>query len=476
MVGSLSKALANLGVKVIVVMPAYRTIHHERHGIHPCLGSPNFRIPFGKDYLSIEVYQGSVPGTEIDVYFLRCGSYFDRDGVYDDPVTREGFADNMQRFIAFMRAAIHLLSRLRFPLDVLHCHDLHTGLIPAILRINNRDDSFWDRVGILYTIHNAAYQGVYPKESLYWAGIDPRHFYPGSPFEFWGQTNFLKAGIEYADLLSTVSKTYAAEIQSSAEFGYGLEGVLSKRKADLSGIVNGIDYDVWNPETDPYIPSHFSTGDLSGKAVCKAELQKAFGLPQRSKVPLIGIVSRLVDQKGLDLVGAAISEIGQMDLQIVVLGIGQQKYHDMFNRFALQYPLKISVRLEFENKLSHQIEAGCDMFLMPSRYEPCGLNQLYSLRYGTIPIVRSTGGLADTVMDYDPDSDKGTGFVFVDYSAGAMMAAVKRALNIYADHERWQGLMLRDMLQDCSWEKSATKYVQLYERIHSRRADSSKAL
>jgi len=474
MVGSLSKALARLGLKVIVLMPAYKAIHHDRHGIHPCPLSPNFSIPFGKDYLSVEVFQGRVPGTEIDVYFLKCGSYFDRDGVYDDPVKREGFPDNMQRFIAFMKAAVNLLPRLGLPPDVLHCHDLHTGLIPGILRINNRNDPFWSRVGTLYTIHNAAYQGVYPKESLYWAGIEARHFYPGSPFEFWGQTNFLKVGIEYADLLSTVSRTYAKEIQSSYEYGYGLEGLLSRRKADLSGILNGIDYEVWNPEADPFIPSHFSAGDLSGKAVCKAELQKLFGLPQRSKTPLIGIISRLVDQKGLDLVGGAISEIAQLDLQIVVLGLGQQKYHDMFIRFAQQYPQKIAVRLEFENKVSHQIEAACDMFLMPSRYEPCGLNQLYSLRYGTVPIVRSTGGLADTVTDYDLDLDRGTGFVFTDYNPAEMMRAVRRALAVYPDQQRWQRVVLRGMQHDCSWEKSAREYMQLYGKISSLQTGSGR--
>jgi len=343
---------------------------------------------------------------------------------------------------------------------------MHTGLIPGLLRTNHHDDPFWSRIGTLFTIHNVAYQGVYPKEALQWAGIDGRHFYPSSPFEFWGKTNFMKAGIEYADFLNTVSETYALEIQSSPEYGYGLEGLLGRRSKHLIGIMNGIDYEVWNPETDPFIAAHFSDKDLSGKAVCKAELQKAFGLPQAGAgAPVIGIVSRLVEQKGFDLLQEAVPAIGELNLQMVVLGIGQRKYQEMFRQMAQQYPDKISVRFEFDNRLSHQIEAGCDMILMPSKYEPCGLNQLYSLRYGTVPIVRATGGLADTVTNYNALSSVGTGFTFEAYSAAEMMVAVRRALEVYARSDRWQGIVARGMSEDWSWSRSARKYIDLYWKI-----------
>jgi starch synthase len=306
--------------------------------------------------------------------------------------------------------------------------------------------------------------------------VDYRHFYPGSPFEFWGKVNFMKVAIECADLINTVSETYAAEIQTSAEYGYGLEGVLRHHREDLYGIVNGIDYGEWNPETDPLIPGHYSAADLSGKTVCKSELLGTLGLPQPAgRIPLIGIVSRLVDQKGMDLIADSIEQIAKLDLQLVVLGTGQQKYHDMLEGMARRYPHKISVNLAFDNRLAHQIEAGSDIFLMPSKYEPCGLNQLYSLRYGTVPVVRATGGLADTVADYDPASASGTGFRFEKYSASDMMIALMRALMTYSDAGRWRELMLRGMAQDWSWEESARKYLKLYRLIRQKRTSTGLA-
>jgi starch synthase len=315
---------------------------------------------------------------------------------------------------------------------------------------------------------------VHPKETLYWAGIDYRYFYPTSAFEFWGKVNFMKVGIEFSDLLSTVSETYALEIQSSPEYGYGLEGVLRTRKADLYGIENGIDYHVWDPQADPLLPAHFSLADLAGKRICKSEVLKRFGLPESpGRLPLVGIVSRITEQKGFDLIQDAIDEIVALDLEMVVLGTGQHKYQDMLLQAASTYPDKIAVILGFDNALSHLIEAGCDMFLMPSKYEPCGLNQLYSLRYGTIPIVRATGGLADTVVDYDADPSRGTGFSFKNYSAREMMVAIQRALVVYSNPTLWEVLIKRAMAQDWSWEESARHYIQLYRLIQGRRQRSA---
>ncbi len=468
--GALPKVLDTMGARVTLVVPSYKTIDHPQHNIVPYSPVPAFQVPMGPGFARAEVFRTWMPESEVEVLFIGCPEYFSREGVYDDPITREGYFDNMERFVFFMRAGIELLSRIGEPADVIHCHDSQTALIPGMLRTSYQADPFFASSGTLLTIHNVAYQGLYPRETLYWAGIDQRYFYPTSPFEFWGRVNFMKVGIEYADLINTVSKTYAAEIQSGPEYGYGLEGVLRGRKADLTGIVNGIDYRVWDPRTDPILPARYSADDLSGKLVCKTELLKAFGLPvPAGRIPLIGIVSRLTDQKGFDLIELGMDALAALDVQLVVLGTGQQRYHDLLRRIEARHPNKIAVRLEFDNRLSHLIEAGCDMFLMPSKYEPCGLNQLYSLRYGTAPIVRATGGLADTVVDYDADPHRGTGFSFKNYSAREMLVAVERALVLYSSVELWEDLIRRDMAQDWSWEESARQYMQLYRMIHDRR-------
>jgi starch synthase len=354
--------------------------------------------------------------------------------------------------------------------DVIHCHDYQTALIPAFLATSLPDDPRFAETGSLFTIHNLAFQGIYPKESLHWADIDARHFYPSSPLEFWGKVNFMKAGIEYSDLVNTVSETYASEIQRGPEYGYGLEGVLRNRRSDLYGIVNGIDYDEWNPETDPHVAAHFSARDLAGKARCKADLLQSLGLPLSHEAkPLIGIVSRLADQKGFDLIEAAAEELGKLDLQMVFLGYGQQRYHEFLESFASRQPEKVAAKISFDDALAHRIYAGSDLCLMPSRYEPCGLSQIISLRYGTVPIVRATGGLVDTVTDCDPQEDFGTGFCFTEYNPAAMMVAIRRARALYSDAPRWKALVGRGISQDWSWEESARKYMKLYDKIYQMR-------
>lgn len=465
-VGALPKALEKLGAKLAVVIPAYRSVDLGNHQIAPCVAVPEFDVPMGSIREHAVIYQTRVPGSGVDVYLIGSQTYFDREGIYDDPITKEGFTDNMMRFIFFMKSGLELLARMQLPVDIIHCHDSHTALIPGLLQVNHSGNPVFSRTGTLLTIHNLAHQGLFPKESLVYAGIDLRHFYPTSPFEYWGKVNFMKVGIELADKVNTVSRTYSVEIRTNPRFGMGLEGVLQNRKEDLSGIVNGIDYDEWSPEKDLLIPARFSAGDLSGKAKCKEQLLKHFGLPlSGDRIPLIGIVSRLADQKGFDLIAESITEITALDLRLMILGTGQKKYHDLFARIASRHPGKVRVRLAFDNRLAHQIEAGCDMFLMPSRFEPCGLNQLYSLRYGTIPIVRATGGLADTVIDYDRSG--GTGFCFSGYTSREMMTAIKRALTIYSDPGRWRDLIVRAMSQDWSWNRSAAQYMKLYQAIRN---------
>ncbi len=468
-VGALPKALARLGAEVSIVIPAHRCVDPQKYGIQRGAAVSGFDVSIGSSVEHAEIFQTRMDGTDVAVYLIGSPKYFDRDGIYDDPATRQGYPDNAERFIFFMKSGLELLLRLRLPVDVIHCHDSHTALIPGLIKMNHRNNPFFAGTGTLFTIHNLAHQGLYPKETLAYAGIDLRHFHPMSPIEYWGQVNFMKVGIELADRVNTVSRTYAVEIQTEHEFGMGLEGVLTGRKKDLSGIINGIDYDEWNPETDPLIPAHYSVRSLKGKSECKNHLLECFGLPpSRKRVPLIGIVSRLADQKGFDLIGQAIDELMALDLQLVILGTGQKKYQDLFTRIASQYPQKIGVRLSFDNKLAHKIEAGSDLFLMPSKFEPCGLNQLYSLRYGTIPVVRATGGLADTVVNYDDNG--GTGFCFSGYTAGEMMTALKQALALYSDPVRWDALCIRAMSQDWSWGRSAREYMDLYLSIHARKA------
>ena len=369
-VGALPRALDKLGAKVTLIIPAYGKADDRRFPVEPCRAIPGFDVFLGYSAEYASIFQTSMPETDVDVYLVGSSRYFERGGVYDDPVTGEGYGDNMERFIFFMKAAIELLLRLPDSFDIIHCHDSHTGLIPGIIKENYGGVEKFAGARTVFTIHNLAYQGNFPREALDLAGISQHRFYPGSPFEFWERVNFMKAGIVYADKITTVSPTYAEEIQTP-EIGFGLDGVLRERKADLRGIINGIDYDEWNPETDTFIAARFSAKKLSGKAVCKRDILEYFNLGQGQDVehiPLIGIVARLANQKGFDLIAEAINEIAELNVFLVILGKGQPYYNDLVKNIAERYPQKIAARLAFDNRLAHKIEAGCDIFLMPSRY------------------------------------------------------------------------------------------------------------
>lgn len=456
--GALPSAIAALGAEVEIFMPLYGNIDRAKYGIKPFDG-PAIGVDMAGAHENALIHTGILPGGSVPVYFVANDDYFGRKGVYNDPATGKGFADNARRFIFFQKAVLAFLrSRDRKP-DVVHCNDFHTALLPWYLKR--------DRLGIasLISIHNLGYQGIEQADVLALAEIPRDQFYAMSPFEFWGAVNMMKIGLVFSDVINTVSPTYAREIQSSAEYGNGLEGVLRDRAADLHGIVNGIDYDVWNPRTDSLIPHHFSEKDLSGKALNKAELLKRNNLPvPEGRVPLIGIIGRLADQKGFDILGQCLERILALDLQMVVLGTGQREYHEMFQRAAAAHPDKLAVNLAFDNALAHLIEAGSDMFLMPSRYEPCGLNQLYSLSYGTIPVVRTTGGLADTIIPWDAATGVGTGFRFDEYSADALYTCVAEAVSQFDDAKAWKKLVTNAMAADFSWRASADQYMDLYRR------------
>ncbi|MGB8657626.1 MAG: glycogen synthase GlgA [Candidatus Zixiibacteriota bacterium] len=462
--GALPKALAGLGHQVKVILPKYRMVDEKRFPLSRVdVNIPPIAVGDRPKNVSVKSYHSDSPALEY--LFVVNDDYYDREELYRNRATGLDYADNDERFILFAKGAIEILKAIHWQPDVIHANDWQSALIPAYLKTLYADDPFFKKTGTVFSIHNLAYQGGFPKSTFEKIGAAPELFYPTRPFEFWGNVNFMKAGISYADVVNTVSETYAVEIQSGPEFGYGLEGVLRTRNADLYGIVNGIDYEVWSPEKDKLISHHFSPKDLSGKRKDKALLLELCHLPSSSKdVPVIGIISRLADQKGFDLLAQISSDLLSLDLQMVILGTGDEKYHHLFKDLSAKYPRKISVNLRFDDALAHLIEAGSDMFLMPSRYEPCGLNQLYSLKYGTVPIVRKTGGLADTIENYDSQTGQGTGFVFKNYTAVELLNTIKLALSMYKDKSAWSRLMRNGMKKDFSWEASAKKYIELYQK------------
>ncbi len=340
-------------------------------------------------------------------------------------------------------------------------------MIPACLHFGRESDPFYRNTATLFTIHNMAYQGSFSKSILELAGLPEESFSPEG-LEFWGRANLLKAGIVYSQIINTVSRKYSQEIQT-AEYGYGLEGILSYRKADLFGIVNGVDYELWDPESDSYLVAHYSRLDLSGKKACKKDLLNQYNLPEdRLDHPVLGVISRLADQKGFDLLAEVLDRLLAREVSLVVLGTGEEKYHHLFAELAAKYPKKLGVRLAFDNALAHKIEAGSDMFLMPSLYEPCGLNQIYSLKYGTIPVVRATGGLDDTIVPFDAKTGEGTGFKFNLYRPDAFWEALEEALTVYQNKMLWEQLIKNAMSMNFSWEVSAGKYIKLYQMAGER--------
>lgn len=460
--GRLPRVLAEMGHIVKVSLPKYSLIPREK--LLATTPDTAFEITIDGREEPVSLSRLSEISTELEYLFVGNDRFFDRPALYVDPDTGLDYTDNDSRFIFFCRALLEALKKAGWIPDIIHANDWQTGLLATYLATLYRDDPFYAHVKTVFTIHNLAYQGTFPAESFTRLGIPQDLFYPTGPFEFWGKVNFMKSAISYADVISTVSEQYAVEIQSSEEYGCGLEGVLRSRNKDLYGIVNGVDYSEWSPSKDRLIPYKYYPSNLSGKKKNKVELINRLGLPFREDVPLVGMITRLADQKGLDLVAAAAEDIFELDLQMVVLGTGDRRYHDLFRKLEVAYPDRLKALLTYDNEMAHWIEAGADLFLMPSRYEPCGLNQLYSLKYGTLPIVRATGGLADTIIDVDAQTGTGTGFVFEKYDPEEMLDAVRRAVSLFARKRIWRKLMKEAMSQDFSWQRSAEKYVGLYRK------------
>ncbi|MCS6985010.1 MAG: glycogen synthase GlgA [Leptospiraceae bacterium] len=456
--GSLPRALAEEGLEIILVMPRYYVVDRARYGLKalPLVLS----VPMGSlGVLSCGVYEGTLPKSEVKVYFIEHEHFYGRESLYLNE-WGQGYLDNDVRYVFLSRAALELCKAIGFVPDVVHANDWHTGAIPLFLNTHYYHDPHFQNTASVFTIHNMQYQGNFYPGLIEILGVGWHHFHMHDLMHE-EQVNLLKAGLVHAHALNTVSRGYAREIMLP-HYGYGLDGVLRERFRDFFGILNGIDHEEWNPERDPYLPATFSAQDLSGKAVCKRFLQKKMNLPQRD-VPLIGVIARLVDQKGVDVIAEALFRLLDFDIQMVLLGTGESWAETFFTQVSLSRPHRFQARIGYSEELAHQIEAGCDFFLMPSRFEPCGLNQLYSLRYGTLPIVRGTGGLKDTVENCQEEKGTGTGFVFYDLTADALINTVAWALRIYREKpELYQAMQKRAMQQDYSWRRSAKKYIKLY--------------
>jgi starch synthase len=453
-VGSLPPALVKLGHQVTVFLPRYKVTRLE----NPRKIIPSITVPFDDRYRFCSVLDGG-KRAGVQFYFIDYPPFFDREALYGTPLG--DYHDNAERFALFCRAVLEATKFLEKP-DVLHCHDWQTALIPILLKTLYTEDPVFDGVPCVFTIHNLGYQGLFQPEILPLLLL-PWDLFTMTKLEFYGKVNFLKGAITSADYITTVSRKYAQEIQT-AEYGFGLEGVLRARSGTVAGILNGVDYSEWNPATDQYIAANYSPENMAGKALCKQDLLREFSIAEGTQLPVLGIVSRFAGQKGFDLIQQVADRMAREELITVVLGTGDVEYQDMFIRLQKQYPQKFAVKIAFDNRLAHKIEAGADMFLMPSKYEPAGLNQLYSLKYGTVPIVRATGGLDDTVEQWDPATQKGTGFKFREYAGEALLESLHLALAAYRDAKSWQVLMKNGMMQDYSWDASAKEYVRVFER------------
>jgi starch synthase len=462
-VGALPKALAALGHNVTVYLPRYR----QTKLAQPKTVLPSVTIPFDDQYRFCSVLDGG-KHSGVQFYFIEYPPFFDRDGLYG--LSTGDYPDNAERFALYSRAVLEA-AKILGPPDVFHCHDWQSALIPILLRTNYVGDPAFKSVPVVFTIHNIGYQGLFSPDVLPLLGL-PWELFTINRLEFYGKVNFLKGALVYADYITTVSKKYSQEIQT-VEYGFGLEGVLRLRSGTVTGILNGVDYDEWNPTRDKLISCKYDENDFSGKLECKKDLLATFGLQDADvRLPVMGIVSRFAAQKGFDLIAQVADRLAREPLIVVALGNGDKEYEDLFKRLNMAFPTKFAVKVAYDNAIAHKVEAGADMFLMPSRYEPSGLSQLYSMKYGTVPIVRATGGLDDTIDPWEQRTKKGTGFKFQEYSGEALLRVIHQAMQLYRDQESWQRLMRNGMSKDFSWRVSAREYLRVYERVRQQKVQA----
>lgn len=454
--GSLPQEIAKVGHRVSIFIPQYKRVARLGLILEPV--EENLSVPIGSD-----VETGSVlfhQQNDLNIFLIAHPEFFDREELYGTPMG--DYPDNDRRFIFFQRAVIEALKRLKIKPDIIHCHDWQAGLIPVYLKTLYQGDPFFKKTRTVFTIHNLAYQGNFPPDSFPLTGLAWDEFRL-ERLEFYGKVSFLKGGLVYSDVLTTVSRRYAEEIQTPA-FGCGLEAVLTRRREDLVGIVNGINPADWDPEREPALEAHFSSRNLEGKKACKLALQKENHLKPDPGIPLFGFIGRLAEQKGIDLLAPVVEEMARENWQLVILGTGEEEYHKLLRLLQKRHPDHLGLNITFDSKMAKRIYSGIDMFLMPSRYEPCGLGPMFALRFGTIPIVRETGGLVDMIQKFHPGTGKGNGFIFPGYKPGDLWDAMKQAVQIYLDEKLWTKLMRNGMACDFSWARSARQYAAVYER------------
>ena len=470
---ALSKALAAAGHEITLVVPFYPRSRAVQAAPPPLGSARPIEIPVGSKRQPGRLLETTLPGSEVRVVMVDQPVYFDRAGLYGE--NGRDFPDNCERFVFFSRAVVEAVRSFDLRPDVIHANDWQTGLLPAVFQTECRWLPGFEETVVVYTIHNLAFQGQFWHWDMELTGLDWKYF-NWRQMEHYSHLNLMKTGIVFAEAVTTVSPTYAREIQTK-EFGCGLEAVLAAHRKKLSGILNGVDTTEWNPRTDRLIARNYSMDDIlsgrpHGKQECKADLQRRAGLPERSDALLIGMISRMTDQKGFDLLAECGGDLVRHDLQLCFLGTGEGRYETLVRELAAQHPERVAARVGFDEELAHRIEAGADAFLMPSQYEPCGLNQMYSQLYGTLPIVRRVGGLADTVVDATPESiaaGEATGFCFDRHDAADLVATVARAVRLFADKSSWTRMMAAGMRQDWSWDRSASRYVEVYEEALARR-------
>ncbi len=458
--GALLNEYRKMKEEAYLVMPLYRRVRENFKLMDTGL---KISVPMGNRELKGRIFscENSAQERFATTYFIECNEFFDREEIYGTP--RGDYSDNAARFIFFSRGALETCRALEFKPDIIHCNDWQTGLIPLYLKTTYSSDKFFDRTASIITIHNLGYQGLFPQSDMPLTGFDRGLFTPDG-IEFYGKINFLKAGLISADSITTVSNNYAKEILNR-EYGSGLDGVLRKRASALTGIINGIDSREWDPESDAFIKRNYSLKDIGGKKSCKLQLLKECSIRPDAEMPLIGMVGRLSEQKGLDLILESLDEILSAGVNLIILGRGDEMFHRRLSSAAKKYEGRLHVKIGFEESLAHKIYAGADIFLMPSRYEPCGIGQLIAMRYGTIPVARRTGGLADTISDYRSLEGEGTGFLFLDYTSAALQGCLNRALCVYVNKARWKKLIRSAMKTNFSWHDSAKRYIELYDKV-----------
>ena len=458
--GSLPGALKELGVDISSILPFYREVHKGKFPISKIID--DLKVPLGKERYSSRIYK-TVSDGGVPVYLVEREDMYDRPNLYGD--FNGDYYDNLARFTFFSRAVLEFIEKIDISPNIIHCHDWQTGLVPALVSGPYSGSPSLEGVKSVFTIHNIGYQGTFPAEDLSISGLSIPAFFHKEGLEFWGKISLLKAGIVYSDAITTVSPRYAREIKS-AEYGMGMEGILNHRKDSLSGILNGVDYRIWNPALDEHIPEKYSAEDIKGKKYCKESVLKEMGLSaSMDNQPLVCVVSRLDSQKGIDLIIRALEKLLNMNVGIIIFGSGGKRIEKDLLRASRGNEARMSVKIGFDEGLAHRIIAGADMILIPSRYEPCGLTQMYGLKYGTVPVVRATGGLDDTISEYDPMTGKGNGFKFQAFEPEEFLSAVRRAVELYRRKDVWKKLMKAGMNADFSWKRSAHSYLKLYEAI-----------